>query len=61
VAIKVPHPNQLSEPLEGEDAQRLVDYIEHPTPPEGHAAYLDDADRAFRAFNTPRPANELFE
>lgn len=61
MAIKVPHPNQLSEPLEGDDARRLVEYIELPTPPEGHDEYLREADSVFARFNTPRSANEPFE
>lgn len=38
---------EISEPMTGEDAERFVAYIEKPTPPSGHDAYLAEADRAF--------------
>lgn len=34
----------LSEPLSGEDAERLVAYIEDPVAPAGHNEYLKQAD-----------------
>jgi hypothetical protein len=43
-----------SEPLMGEDAERLVAYIEKPTMPEGHDEYLLKADQAFAEIR-PRP------
>ncbi|MEX2212469.1 MAG: hypothetical protein WD689_12005 [Gaiellaceae bacterium] len=37
----------ISEPLSGEDAERLVAYIEHPVVPEGHSEYLKRADETY--------------
>lgn len=47
MAIQTPRDIQLSEPLEGEDAERLVAYIENPVPPAGHDEYVTRADQAF--------------
>ena len=44
----------ISEPLKGEDAERLVAYIEKPTMPEGHDEYLKKADQTFSEIR-PRP------
>jgi hypothetical protein len=38
---------QLSAPLAGEDAERLVAYIEQPAAPAGHNEYLHEADAAY--------------
>lgn len=43
-----------SEPLTGEDAERLVAYIEKPAMPEGHDEYLKKADETFSEIR-PRP------
>ena len=43
-----------SEPLTGEDAERLIAYIEKPTMPEGHDEYLNKADQTFSEIR-PRP------
>jgi hypothetical protein len=48
----------ISEPLTGEDAERFVAYIEKPTPPSGHDAYLAEADRAFASIK-PRQDTRL--
>jgi hypothetical protein len=60
MAVKKPYVVELTEELEGEDARRLLDYVEDPNPPEGHDEYLDRCDARFEAVYTPRPANEFF-
>jgi hypothetical protein len=53
--------NRITEPLEGEDARRLVEYISDPTPPDGHTEYIDKSDEAFRENPNPGSANVPFE
>ena len=36
-----------SEPLTGEDAERLVAYVENPVKPEGHAEFIKRADETY--------------
>jgi hypothetical protein len=60
MAIKKPYVVELSEELEGEDARRLLAYVDDPTPPEGHDEYLDKCDARFEAVYSQRSANELF-
>jgi hypothetical protein len=45
----------ISEPLSGEDAERLVTYIEKPVLPEGHDQYLAEADKTYVSIR-PKPA-----
>lgn len=51
---------QLTEPLTGEDAERLVDYIENPSPPPGHSAFLAQAHEAFSKHYNSESANSAF-
>jgi hypothetical protein len=56
----MPYVLDLAEELEGDDAARFIEYVQDPTPPKGHDAYLDHCDDTFKAVFNPRPANELF-
>lgn len=38
-----------SEPLAGEDAERLVKYVENPEVPKRHDEFLRQADRTFES------------
>jgi hypothetical protein len=38
---------RLAEPLSGDDAERLVAYIENPVAPEGHNDYLCQAEQVY--------------
>jgi hypothetical protein len=49
-----------SEPLEGEDARRLVGCIDHPARSDGQRKFLKHSKGVFRKLFTPRPANDLF-
>lgn len=60
MAIKKPFAVELTEELEGEDAQRLIEYVRDPNPPEGHSEYLDHCDETFRAAYSPQSANDLY-
>lgn len=46
-----------SEPLTGEDAERLVAYIENPTVQPGHDDYLRRADQTYSEI-TPRATRD---
>lgn len=46
---------RLAEPLSGEDAERLVAYIDNPNPPAGHNEFLQKADETYASV----PAYEL--
>jgi hypothetical protein len=60
VAVKEPHTQHLSEPLKGEDARALADYMTAPTLPEGHDAYLEASEQTLAKLYVSEPANERF-
>lgn len=60
MAIKKPYAVELTVELDGDDAQRLVEYVKDPNPPDGHSEYLDHCDETFKAVYSPRPANDLY-
>lgn len=50
-----------SEPLEGEDARRFVDYIDRNERSAKQREFLSASKGVFRKVFSPRPANDLFE
>jgi hypothetical protein len=60
VAIKTDQGQQTTTSLEGEDAQRLIEYMENPTPPEGHDEFLRKSDETFRELYSSDSADEIF-
>jgi hypothetical protein len=61
MALKVPKKSKLSAPLEGDDADRLVEYMDNPERPDGHSEYLKSADQSFAVAYSPEPANAVFD
>ena len=51
---------QLTEPLTGEDAERLVDYMENPSPPPNQSTFLARAHEAFSKHFNSDSANSAF-
>jgi hypothetical protein len=60
MAIKEPYVVELTIELEGDDAQRLVEYVRDPNPPQGHSEYLDRCDETFERVYSPQKASDLF-
>lgn len=50
-----------SEPLEGEDARRFVDYVDRGERSDKQRKFLKESKGIFRRVFSPRPANDLFE
>jgi hypothetical protein len=50
-----------SEPLEGEDARRFVEYIDRNERSAEQRKFLKESKGVFRKVFSPRPANDLFE
>lgn len=60
MALKHPQIYEMSPPLTGEDAERLVDYINDPKLPEDHDAQVDRAEKTFDSLVQNESANSLF-
>jgi hypothetical protein len=50
-----------SEPLEGDDARRLVEYVERGERSKEQREFLKESKGVFRKVFSPRPANDLFK
>lgn len=61
LAIKPRNEIRHSEPLEGEDARRFVEYIDRGERSEEQRKFLKESKGIFRKVFSPRPANDLFE
>lgn len=60
MAIKPHNKIRHSEPLEGEDARRFVEYVDRGERSEKQREFLKQSKGVFRKVFSPRPANDLF-